>query len=134
MSRARVARHLAALTDAFDAAKMVLKTPYRFSADISDIARPIAIDGSRELIEDGYHREAIFWMVATYSRCQHVLYHDAPVEMQDRYSIGYRQLVGDLGITSFADLQQRSEQVKGFLPHVWEVTEAIMASNPGIED
>jgi hypothetical protein len=72
-------------------------------------------------------------MVATYSRCQKVLYHDAPAEIQDRFSPGYRQLLGDLGITSFADLQQRSEQLKGLLPRVWEATEAILAANPGIE-
>lgn len=134
MSRVRVEHHLAALTDVFDVAKAVIKTPFFFASDISDIGRPIAIDGSWELIEHGYHREAIFWMVATYSRCQKVLYYDAPVEMQERFSPGYRQLLGDLGITSFADLQQRREQVKGLLPRVWEVTEAIMAANPGIED
>ncbi len=134
MSRARVEHHLAALTDVFDVAKEVIKTPYRFASDISDIARPIAIDGSWELIKRGCHREAIFWMVATYSRCQHVLYHDAPVEVQDRFSRGYRQLLGDLGMTSFADLQQRCGQVRGLLPRVWEVAEAIMAANPGIED
>jgi hypothetical protein len=134
ISRARVEQHLAALTDVFDVAKTVVKTPFFFASDISDIARPIAIDGSRELIERGYHREAIFWMVATYSRCQKVLCHDAPVKVQERFSPGYRQLLGDLGITSFADLQQRSEQVKEFLPRLWEVTEAILAANPGIEN
>jgi hypothetical protein len=134
MSRERVEHHLAALTNAFDAAKAVVKTPFFFASDLSDIARPIAIDGSRELIERGYHREAIFWMVATYSRCQKTLYHDAPVEMQDRFSPGYRQLLGDLGITSPADLQQRGEQVREFLPRLWEVAEAIIAANPGIED
>ena len=134
MSRARVERHLATLTEAFDYTQSVVKTPYRFAADISDIARPVAIDGSRELIEGGYHREAIFWMVATYSRCQHVLCHDAPAEMQDRFSVGYRQLVSALGITAFAALEQRTEQVKALLPRVWEVTEAIMAANPEIED
>lgn len=132
MSKDRVAHHLANLTEAFDAAKKVLKTPYRFAADISDIARPVAIDGSRELIENGYHREAIFWILATYCRCQHVLYQDAPVEMQDKFSISYRELVGDLGITSLADLQQRSEQVRELLPRVWEVAEAIMKANPEI--
>ena len=134
MSRVRVEHHLAALADVFDVAKEVIKTPFFFASDISDIARPIAIDGSRELIERGYHREAIFWMVATYSRCQKALYHDAPVEMQDRFGPGYRQLLGDLGATSFADLQQRSEQIEELLPHVWEVAEAVMAANPGIED
>ncbi len=134
MSRARVEDHLAALTAVFDVAKGVVKTPFFFASDISDIARPIAIDGSRALIERGYHREAIFWLVATYSRCQKVLYYDAPVAMRARFSPGYRRLLADLGITSFADLQQRGEQVKGFLSRLWEVTEAIMAANPGIED
>src|SRR5439155_16138520 len=91
MDRERVEHHLAALTQAFDAAKSVVKTPFFFASDISNIARPIAIDGSRDLIECGCHREAIFWMVATYSRCQKVLCHDAPAEMQDRFSPGYRQ-------------------------------------------
>lgn len=134
MSRVRVEEHLAALSAVFDVATEVVTTPFPFASDISEIARPLAIDGSRELIERGYHREAIFWVVATYSRCQKVLYHDGPVGMQERFSPGYRRLLGDLGIVSFADLQQRSEQVKGLLPRVWEVTEAIIAANPHIED
>ena len=134
MGRMDVEHHLAALTAVFDVAREVLKTPYRFAADISALARPVAIDGSWELIGGGYHREAVFWIVATYSRCQHVLYHDASAEMRERYSRGYRQLLGDLGITSFADLQQRGEQVERLLPRVWEVAEAIVAANPEIEN
>ena len=134
MSRARVEHHLAALADAFDSAKAVIETPFFFASDISDIARPIAIDGSRELIAGGDHRGAIFWMVATYSRCQKVFHHDAPMQMQERFGHGYRELLADLGIVSFADLQRRHEQVKRSLPQVWEVAEAIMAANRGIED
>jgi hypothetical protein len=134
MSRARVEHHLTALANAFDAATAAIRTPFSFASDISDIARPVAIDGSRELIERGYHREAVFWMVVTYSRCQKILYHDAPAGLQERFSPGYRQLLGDLGITSFTDLQQRSHQVKALLPHVWEVAEAIIATNAEIDD
>jgi hypothetical protein len=134
MSRGQLEQHLAALTEVFDVTKTVVKTPFFFASDLSDIARPIAIDGSRDLIEHGDHREAIFWIVATYSRCQKVLYHDAPAELQDRFSPGYRRLLGDLGITSFSDLQQRAEQVKNHLPYVWEVAEAIIVANPEIED
>jgi hypothetical protein len=130
MSRARVEQHLAALTAVFDAAKDVVKTPFFFASDISDQARPIAIDGSRALIERGDHREAIFWIVATYSRCLKVLYHDGPAETQEQFQPGYRQLLDDLGIRSPADLQQRSKQVKRFLPRLWQVTEAILAANP----
>lgn len=134
MSRSCVEQHLAALAEAFDTAKSVVRKPYQFAADLSDIARPVAIDGSRELIERGYPREALFWMLATYSRCQWVLARDAPLEMRERFSPGYRRLLGDLGVVSFADLQQRGKQVKEFLPHVWEIAEAIMTANPEIED
>jgi hypothetical protein len=134
MSRARVENQLPALSEVFDVAKAVIETPFSFAADISDMARPVAIEGSRELIECGYHREAIFWMVATYSRCQMVLSHDAPVALQDRFSHGYRQLLSELGIASAADLQQRGEQIQAFLPQLWDVTEAILAANPEIED
>ena len=133
MSQPRVEHHLAALTDAFDCAKSLIKTPFFFASDISDVARPIAIDGSRDLIERGYHREAIFWMVATYSRCQKVLYHDAPTEMRDSQSPGYLKLLADLRIAEFDDLLQRGEQVRRRLPDLWAVTEAIIAANPGIE-
>ncbi|MHB8645746.1 MAG: hypothetical protein ACYDAR_08150 [Thermomicrobiales bacterium] len=133
MNRAQIKRHLDALTEAFDAAKAVVKTPFFFAADLSDQARPVAIDGSRELIARGDHREAIFWMVATYSRCEKVLYHDAPPAMRGQFTPGYRRLLGDLGITAFADLQGRGEQVKECLPQLWTVAEAIMAANQGIE-
>jgi hypothetical protein len=133
MKPEQVEGHLDTLADAFDAASVVGKTPFFFASDISAIARPLAIDGSLELIERGYHREAIFWMVVTYSRCQKILYHDAPLAMQERHHPGYQQLLSDLGITSYADLERRSEQVKRLLPRVWEVAEEIMARHPGIE-
>lgn len=133
MRRAQVEEHLTALTAAFDAAKGVVKTPFPFASDISDLARPIAIDGSRDLIRCGDHREAIFWIVATYSRCQTIFAHDAP-EMQERYEPGYRHLLHDLGITSLAGIHQRNEQIRLLLPRVWEVTEAILAANPAIEE
>jgi hypothetical protein len=134
MGRARVERHLAALAEVFDVAAAVVETPFFFAADLSDDARAVAIDGSRELIARGDHREAIFWMVATSSRCQQVLDHDAPAALRERFGPGYRQLLGDLGIASPADLRRRGEQVKGALPGVWAVAEAIMAANRDIEE
>jgi len=50
MSGSRVEHHLAALTGAFDAAKEVVRTPFAFASEISDVARPLSIDGSRDLI------------------------------------------------------------------------------------
>jgi hypothetical protein len=134
ISSARVEHHLTTLAGAFDAAAAVIATPFFFAADISDVARPIAIDGSRELIARGFHREAVFWIVATAARCQKVLDHDAPPETRGRHRPGFRHLLADLGMTSFADLRRRNAQVKECLPQVWEIAEAIMTANPAIEE
>lgn len=134
MSLARVEYHLAALTEVFDTTKRVIRTPFFFASDLSDLSRPIAIDGSREMIEAGYHREAVFWIVATYSRCQKVLHHDGSEEMKQSFTPGYRELVGDLGIRSLADLRRRGEEIREGLPQVWRVTEAIIAANPHIRE
>jgi hypothetical protein len=56
MGRVRVEHHLEALSEVFDAAKVVIRTPFPFASDITDAARPIAISGSRELIERSLHR------------------------------------------------------------------------------
>jgi hypothetical protein len=134
MSRGRVDLHLATLTDIFDAAKKAIKTPFPFASDLSDIARPIAIDGSLELIERGYHREAMFWIAVTHSRCLQVLSGDTSMELPQSFHDSYRHLVGDLGIASFAEVRRRCAEVEGLLQQVWEVAERIMAANWRIEN
>jgi hypothetical protein len=134
ISRGRVCQHLATLTDLFDSAKSAIKTPFPFASDISDSARPIAIDGSLELIERGYYREAMFWIAVTHSRCQKVLSADALGELTLSFKDSYRELVGDLGIASFAELHRRCAEVERILPGVWGLAEAIIAMNQEIED
>lgn len=133
MDRTQVEGHLAALTAIFDVAKTVIKTPFFFASDLTDLSRPIAIEGSQELIEQGLHREAIFWIVATYCRCLKVLYHDAP-EQYAQFLPEFQRLLADLDVTSFTGLQQRGEAVKTFLPELWVVAEAILAANPQIQE
>ncbi|HEU5431018.1 MAG TPA: hypothetical protein VFU81_05110 [Thermomicrobiales bacterium] len=132
MTRPRVEGHLAALADAFDAAKEVVATPFVFAGDISDRARPIAIDGSRAMIEAGDHREAVFWIAATYCRCQQIFERDAPAELRRAFDPGYRRLLADLGVASPADLRQRGERVATALPWIWQVADEIIAANPTI--
>jgi hypothetical protein len=134
ISRERVGQHLATLTDIFDAARKAERTPFPFASDLSDIARPIAIDGSSELIERGCHREAMFWIAVTHSRCRKVLSGDRSLELPPSFSDSHRDLLGDLGIASFAEVRQRCAQIERSLPRVWETAERLMAANRQIED
>jgi hypothetical protein len=114
------------------AAAAAAKTPFFFSTDITPAARPIAIDGSRELIQAGAHREAVFWIVATFARCHTILAADASPELQRALAPAFDAIVADLGITSTDDLIRRAEDVTQFLPRLWETTDAILSINPGI--
>lgn len=126
-----VGQHFAALVVAFDAATSAPKPPLPFAADISDAGRPVAIDGSRELIEAGNHREAVFWIAVTYSRCMKILGED---RMTDAIEQGYQRLIGDLGLASFADRQRRRQRIAAALPRIWDAAEAIMEQNAAIHD
>lgn len=131
MTPQRAGYHLDGLSRTFDAAAANAKTPFFFSSDISPAARPIAIDGSRELIRAGDHREAVFWMAATFARCHKILASDAP-EVGRALTPAFDDLMADLGIASSDDLIRRAGDVLSFMPKLWDTAEAIMTANPDI--
>lgn len=125
MSPQEVTRHLERMTDAFDAAQAVVKTPFPFAADISELARPISVDGTREMIERGDHREAVFWIVATYCRCLKILAADAPGEL-DAHTGGFTELMAALGIDSPKELRRRAAAVEEAIPMMMEVARGFV--------
>ena len=127
-----VREHLATMADAFDDAGPAIRTPIFFATDLSFISRPIAVDGGLDLIERGDHREAVYWIVATYARCISVFHRDGWTELHARHLPGFWRLLHSLGIRSHADLLASAEQVKALLPETRALTDAIMAATPEI--
>jgi hypothetical protein len=133
ISPQRAVEHLARLKQIFDTAGKAVKTQFTFASDLNQFARPAAIDAMGELVGRGYHREAMFWLAVTHSRWQKVLSADAPGDLTTRFKNDYQELVGDLGLGTFDDLQRRRREIEGFLPQVAELAEHILARNPEIE-
>ncbi|MFI6292718.1 hypothetical protein ACIBEJ_14105 [Nonomuraea sp. NPDC050790] len=119
MGPGRVERHLAAMTRVFDQAALVENAPYPFASDISPQARHIAVDGSRELIERGLHREAMFWIAVTYARSLLILGGDSP---------GFHEMLADLRIGA---LEERAAAVRAFLPRLRRAAEGIIGRRGG---
>jgi hypothetical protein len=132
-TRERAGAHAAALAEMFDAAKETMRSPFPFACDISEIARPAAIDASWQRIASGEHREAIFWIGVTHSRCQKILAGDAPEKMSPRFQESYRHLLSDLRMSSPAEIAQRRAEIERMLPRVADVAEKIIAANRAIE-
>jgi len=127
----QVAGHLDGLARTFDATAAVARTPFFFSSDVTPLARPVAIGGCRELVERGDHREAVFWMVATYARCHTILAVDAP-DLRRELKPEFDAVLADLGIGSAGDLRHRAGQVRDALPGLRQLAATILAHNPEV--
>lgn len=127
LDAARVSGHLGALERVFDATAPVARTPYFFSADLTAAARPVAIDGSRELIRNGLHREAMFWIVATFARCHTVLGVDGSAELREEFEPDFAAVLADLGISRHSDLLKRADPVLKYLPRLWQTAGLLAA-------
>jgi hypothetical protein len=130
MSPHRVEQHLNDLGRTFDVAAGLARTRFFFSADITPQARPIALDGGSELVRRGFHREAMFWTVATFARCHAILAADAPAAVQAEHAPAFAACLADLGINSEADLRDRARTVLDFLPELGRRAEDIVARHP----
>ncbi|MCM3718341.1 hypothetical protein [Fictibacillus phosphorivorans] len=130
----RTEHHLQALEQTFDAAVSLAKTPFFFSSDITAEARPIVIDGSRELIRSGFHREAVFWMVATFARCHKIFDVDGNEDIQSKHRPAFEAMVADLGIVSTEDLTRRAKDGLQYLPKLWKVAESIVVANQQVKN
>lgn len=127
--RQSVQHHLDRLAVTFDQAVPVSRTPFFFSTDITRAARPIAIDGSQHLIDGGDHREAVFWIIATYARCQKIFAAEAPAHLRDDAELRFRDAVTDLlGVHDSADLLDRREAVRALLPALRQSAATIATS------
>jgi len=94
------------------------------ACDISDAARPIAIDGTRALIDRG---EAMFWIAATYARCMAIFHNDDPAALA-RFNAGFVALRRDLGIASFDGLRR----VEALTADVWTAAERMIEASTQI--
>ncbi|REE93111.1 hypothetical protein A8990_102198 [Paenibacillus taihuensis] len=128
MTAERARQHVNALGEVFDIAASVAKTPFFFSSDITADARQIAIDGSLELIDSGLHREAVFWIAATFARCHNILSADAPEEVLQRCLPAFDMLLADLGARTDADRRERADAAIRYLPKLQQTAEHILAA------
>ncbi|NKY28260.1 hypothetical protein HGB38_18815 [Nocardia gamkensis] len=122
------------LAEVFDRAVDAARSPFPFSADITAHGRPIAIDAARRLLTAGEHREAVFWMIATYARCQQILEVDGSEGDRRACTQRLRAALSQIGISSYSDLAARADAVTRALPGLFRTAEDIMSANCEIID
>ncbi|MEV0586471.1 hypothetical protein [Nonomuraea sp. NPDC050310] len=119
LDAARVGEHLDRLASVYDRVPYDVAKPY--GSDLTPEARPVSIDGTRELIEQGLHREAVWWILVTLARC---------VTFDPHGTEALRDLLGDLGVAAPEAMRDRAAEVAGALPRLRQVRDAVLATPP----
>lgn len=130
LTKEQVLTQLHALEEVFDLACAVLKSPYQFAQDMTRQARPAAIDGSMEMIEAGFHREAMFWIVAVFSRARAVIFADGTPHQLARTDQLYWALLNTLGLANQQDMETRADQVANDIDQCWDAAMQIITAPP----
>ena len=94
---------------AFERAIQVIKSSFWGDFNVNEDARSIAIDGSRPLIETGYHREAMFFVLFNFNRCHMAIRNDAPEEEKPAWLKRYRDVFSLVGAGAVESMRERSK-------------------------
>jgi hypothetical protein len=124
--------HFQNLVPVYDATAALGDTGSRWVSDVSADARRISIGGTRELLDQGYHRETMWWIVATFTRCLNVIATTENDALFRQADAAFRSLMDDLGLTSVDELRARADEIVAALPAIREVADRILARNPGV--
>jgi hypothetical protein len=133
MDRQDVERHHQDLTTTFDRAVEIVRSP-SLGGFVDIAARPVAIAGSWELIKDGFHREAMFWIMIMRAICQATIETDASDRERAQYIQQYKEFLMELGLASVEDLKKRAQYGERLLEEVMRVAEEIIETNPKVSE
>jgi hypothetical protein len=131
MTRIDVERHLEDLSKTFDRTLEIVQSSSLWDY-INPIVRPVVISANWEMINDEYHREAMWWIYCMRTICQHTILQDASEEEQKKYAEQYEKLLAELGLRSEDDFQKRGEDGALLLDEVMQVALEIVETNPKI--
>jgi len=99
MSRGDVQVMLDRSVVAFDRSVEVYKTPTPYGFTIRPHLRPYLAEATQEMIDEGNHREAMYWITALAGESYLVLQNDAPHGEKSKFAAQLRAIYAALGYT-----------------------------------
>jgi hypothetical protein len=115
---------------AFDRAVEVYETPTPYGFTIREHLRPYVAEATQEMIEEGKHREATFWIMALATESYLVLANDAPDAEKPAYAAQLQAMLDALGYTSTEEWGKRLVAAEHLTQEVYSLADGLAASNP----
>lgn len=129
MSRADVQVLLGQSIVAFDRAVQVYRTPIPFSFALRPHVRPYHLEGALEMIEEGKHREAMYW-ISCLDTAFLVLLNDAPDGEKPVFAAQLQAMYAALGYTSAEGWAERVAIAERLAPECYRIADALAKLQP----
>jgi hypothetical protein len=110
LRRQEVDAYLQDCAATFDRAVAVTHTPVPFQAKLQPYIRPYVIDGAQEMIDAGYHREAMFWISGFLLFANTAIQADGLAAEKPLFQAKLDRLVAEMGLHTAADVAARARE------------------------
>jgi len=134
MNRAQIESYLQEGAEIFDRAVEVKRSPSPTGHKLHAFGRPYFVQAAKEMIDEGYHREAMWWICGCYNLSNAAIQNDAPEEEKPQFQASLDCLLDDMGLSTPEDWAVRAEQARALAEEVFQVADEIVAQNPEIVD
>ncbi|NJN84860.1 MAG: hypothetical protein HC802_22950 [Caldilineaceae bacterium] len=132
MNRQRVEVILRQAAAAFDLALEVKQNPSPLDFKLHRHLRPYFVEASQEMIDEGNHREAMFWIMGAYAIAHNAISIDAPPEEQAIHQARWSAILDEMGLDTPESSEVRQRQAQEFSGRISALADTIVASNPDI--
>ncbi len=130
LSRAEVQAMQDQCAIAFDRAVEVYQTPTPYGFAMRPHLRPYHVQGAQEMIDEGNHREAMFWITCL-DTAYIVLQNDAPAAEKPVFAAQFRAMHDALGYTSLEGWAERVAAAERLAEEIYHIADALVALHPG---
>ncbi|MDQ5825260.1 MAG: hypothetical protein M3441_13790 [Chloroflexota bacterium] len=130
MSRADVQAMLDQSVVAFDRSVEVYRTPTPYGFTIRGHLRPYLIEATQEMIKEGRHREATFWIMALATESYLVLQNDAPDAEKPVFASQLQAMLADMGYTSDEAWAERVDSAERLAREIYLIADALVELHP----
>ena len=110
----------------FDRSVEVYQTPTPYGFTLQSYLRPYLADATQELIDEGHHREATFWIITIVTESYAVLQNDAPDAEKSHFAAQLQKLYETFGYTSMEAWRERVASAVRFTQQVYAIADTLV--------
>jgi hypothetical protein len=134
ISRERAESFLLEGAEAFDLALRIKKTPHPFQHKLNAHLRPYFVDACQNMIDEGYYREALGWVLPFYCSTTDVILVDGTEADRLKYAERRDEFFRALGFDTADARVAKWEQAARLQDNVFALATEMVRQNPAIVD